>query len=72
MKRPAAKAAADKEWHKLKKNLPAWSDSEVLAKADVIPEAQKTVHFETLMDFSHLKHSELAEHLQTYKGRVAL
>ena len=24
------------------------------------------------MDFSHLKHSKLARHLQTYKGRLVL
>ena len=39
MKMPGAKAAVNKEWHKLN-NLPVWSEYEVRAKTDVIHEAQ--------------------------------
>ena len=32
----------------------------------------KTVHLATLMDFCHLKNSELDKKVQSYKGRVVL
>ena len=63
---PAEKAAEDKERSKLT-NLPAWDESKVRGNADVIRKAQNKknpVHSAALMDVCHLKHSELAEHLQ--------
>ena len=71
---PAPKTAVDREWDKLHK-LPAWNTSTVRCKQDVINEAKannRQVHLTTLMDLYHLKHSELAEHLWTYRGRVVL
>ena len=32
----------------------------------------RAVHFASCMDLCHLKHAELAEHLQKYKGRIVL
>ena len=46
MKIPAAKAAIDKKWDKLK-NLSTWSESKVRAKADVTHEAQHKQAFST-------------------------
>ena len=75
VKIPVAKAVADKQWDKLQ-NPPVWDESKVRDKADVIREAQskKTsfVHFATLVDLCHLKHSELAAHSEKYRGRVVL
>ena len=61
MKIPAAKAAVDKEWEKLKK-FSAWSLTKVRSKKQVIDEARTsgaTVHFASLMDICHLKNAEL-------------
>ena len=53
-----------------------WDESKVLDKADVIRDDQAmntSVRFATLMCFfRHLKHSELAEHMQKHNGRVVL
>ena len=69
---PKAKEALEKEWNKLEK-LPAWLKDKVMAKAQVIANARKNgskVHFGTLMDLCFEKHSQLAEALRVYKGRV--
>ena len=57
MKIPAAKAAVDKEWEKLKK-IPAWDLTKVRSKEEV--------------DICHLKIAELEAKHQKYKGRVVL
>ena len=70
LKIPAAKAAVDKEWEKLKE-ISAWNLTKVRSKKEVIDEARTSgakVHFASLMDICHLKN---AEH-QKYKGRVVL
>ena len=62
------------QWTKCGENLrtfPTWTASKVKCKQDVINEARannRQVQFATLMDFGHLKHEELAEQLQTFKG----
>ena len=64
------KAEAEKEWDSFQ-NLPAWGESKVRIKENVIHEEKvrnTKIRFATLMDFCHLKHSELAERLQTYNG----
>ena len=74
MKIPAAKAAVDIEWEKLKKNS-AWNLTKVRSKKEVIDEAQAsgaTVNFASLMDICHLKNAELEAKHQKYKGRVEL
>ena len=74
MKIPAAKAAVDKEWEKLKK-ISAWNLTKVKSKKQVIDEARTsgaTVHFASLMDICHLKNAELEAKHQKYKGRVVL
>ena len=71
---PDAKAAVDREWEKLEK-LPAWQVTQVQSKKEAIGKAQKegrTVHFATLMDFCHLKNSELQPQFQKYKRRIVL
>ena len=71
---PAAKAAVDKEWEKLKKIL-AWNLTKVRSKKEVIEEARTTgakVHFASLMDIWHLKNAELEAKHQKDKGRVVL
>ena len=49
--------------------MPAWNTSTVQSKQDVINEAKanNTTHFRTLMDLCHLRHAELAEHMQKKK-----
>ena len=74
MKIPAAKAAVDKEWEKLEKNL-VWNITKVRSKKEVIDEARMSgakVHFASLMDICHLKNAELETKHQKYKGRVVL
>ena len=69
MKIPEAKAAVDKEWGKLQK-IPAWQQTKVRNKKDVIDEARKegkTVHFASLVDICHLNNSELEPKHQKYK-----
>ena len=59
----------------IKNTLPAWDISKVPDKEDVTNEAQVqkiSVHSTTLMDLCNLKHSQLAEHLKTCKGKVVL
>ena len=61
MKIPAAKAAVDKEWENLEK-VPAWDQTKVISKKEVIDEARTKgakVHFASLMDICHLKNAEL-------------
>ena len=72
MKIPDAKKAVDAEWmahhHKKTRNV-----DRVRPKAEVIAEAQKknmSVHFGRFMDLCHLKHAELNQEVQRYKGRV--
>ena len=46
-----------------------------MSKKEVIEKAHKegsTVHFATLMDYRHLKNSELEQKFQKYNGRVVL
>ena len=65
----AAKGAAETGWDKFKQ-LSAGCETKGRAKPDVIREAQNkrtSVHFATLK-VCHLKHSELAEHVQNYEG----
>ncbi len=72
MKIPKAKEAVDAEWNKLIKKK-AWLYSTVRPRREVQDQAiaeGREVHFGTLMDLCHLKHSELAEHFHVYKGRV--
>ena len=80
MKIPAAKAALDEEWETFKK-LPGWDESKVKSKKKkkkrrkVVHESKSknmNVHFATIMDLYQLMYSELAEHLQNYKGSVVL
>ena len=74
MKIPEAKAAVDKEWEKLE-NIPAWDETKVRHKSDVIDEARKEggkVHVASLMDLCQLKNAELETKHQKYKGRVVL
>ena len=69
-----AKAAVDTEWSTLK-NIPAWQESKVKGKQQMIEEARrqvKTVHFATLMDLCHLRNAELKETFQITKRRVVL
>ena len=69
---PDAKKAVDEErfaYHQKK----TWNVNRVRPKAEVIAEAQKnnvSVHFGRLMDLCHLKHAELHQEVQKYKGRV--
>ena len=61
MKIPEAKAALDKEWTKLQK-LPAWGQvqSDQWSRGDTLSKLEgKKVHFATLIDFCHVKNSEL-------------
>ena len=74
MRIPAAKAAVDKEWGKLKK-CSAWNLTKVRSKKEVVDEARTKgakVHFASLMDICHLKNAELEAKHQKYKGRVVL
>ena len=55
--------------------IPAWQQTKVRNKKEVIDEAKKegnTVHFASLMDPCHLKNSELEPKLQKFQGRVVL
>ena len=59
-------AAVDKEWENLK-DLPAWRETKVKSKKEVIEQAQKegrTVQLATLIDLCHLKNSELKQKFQ--------
>ena len=63
-----------KEWKKLD-TIPAWDVRNVKSKKEVIKETQKNinkVHFASMMDFCHLKNSELEPQFQKYKGRAVL
>ena len=74
VKRPAAKAAVDKEWENLEK-IPAWDLTKVTSKKEMIGEARAKgakVHVASLMDICHLKNAELEAKHQKYKGRVVL
>ena len=69
-----AKAAVDKEWDKLK-NLPAWQESKVKSKQDVIEQVQKgskRVHFAKIRTQCHLENSESDKKSKKYKGRVVV
>ena len=74
MKIPAAKAAVDKEWEKLKK-ISTWDLTKVRSKSEVMDEARTKgakVHFASLMDTCHMKNAELEAKHQKYKGRVVV
>ena len=63
---PKAKAAIQKEWHKLGVQKRAWDVDAVRPRAEVEAEAireGKTVHFGSLSSLCHIKHSELHEGL---------
>ena len=65
------------QWRKNGKHreTPAWQQPKVRNKSEVIAEARnesRTVHFASLMDFCHLKNSELEAQFQKYKGTVVL
>ena len=71
---PAANAAVDKEWEKLKK-ISAWDLTKVRSKKEVIDEARTKgakVHFASLMDICHLKNAELEAKNQKYKHESSL
>ena len=73
LKIPNAKDAVDNEWHKLGVTRKAWLVDTVQEKETVRQNAKtkgKTVHFGTLMDLCHEKHSELPPNMRSYKGRV--
>ena len=76
MRIPKAKEAVDKEWNALANpKRPAWDLSKVKPRAEVIAQANKenrSVHFGSLMDLCHEKHSEfnLLAGDKIYKGRV--
>jgi len=73
MKIPKAKEAVDAEWDKLAIKKKAWDVNTVMARADVEAKAKregKHVHFGSLMDLCHEKHSELDISMRKYKGRV--
>ena len=58
-----------------REKLPAWQQTKVRYKKDVIEEARKEgkiVQVPSLMDMCHLKNSELEPKFQKYKGRVVL
>ena len=62
------------EKKKLEK-IPGWQLTKVRNKKEVIKEARnegRKVHFASLMDICHLKHSELEPQYRKYKGRVVL
>ena len=74
IKIPAAKAAVDKEWEKLKK-ISASNLTKVGSKKEVIDEARTKggkVHFASLMDTCHLQNAALEAKHQKYKGRIVL
>ena len=55
--------------------IPAWQQTKVRNKKEVIDEARKegkTVLFASFMDICHLKNSELEPKVQKNKGRVVL
>ena len=61
MKIPAAKAAVDKEWEKLKK-IPAWDLRKVTRKSEVTDEARTKgakVQIASLMDICYFKNADL-------------
>ena len=69
-----AQAAVEKEKEKLEK-IPAWQLTNVRNKKEEIDEARnkgRKVHFASLMDICHLKHSELEPQYQKHRGRVVL
>ena len=69
-----AQAAVEKEKEKLEK-IPACQLTNVRNKKEVIDEARmkgRKVHFASLMDICHLKHSELEPQYQKHRGRVVL
>ena len=71
---PDAKASADKECEKARSVASMASDESEEPKK-FIGGAQKegrTVHFATLLDLCHLKHSDLEQKIQKYKRRVVL
>ena len=76
MKIPAAKAKVDALWEKHTTTKRTWMLDSVLPRKKVIAEAKalkKIVHFGTIMDLCHEKHSELQRHIPVekrgYKGR---
>ena len=69
-----ATGAAVQEWDKLK-SQPAWDIKKVKPKSEVVRQVTnggRLVRFASLMDLCHVKRSELAKHLEQYKGRDVL
>ena len=63
------------QWMGNLEKIPAWQQTKVKNKNEVIAEARTkghTVHFASLMDRCHLKYSELEPQVQKCKGRVVL
>ena len=72
MRTPAAKAAMEKEWKKLR-DIGCWDLTSVREYDDVRAEAlaaERTVHFGRVFPICHEKHSELPPDQRVYKGRV--
>ena len=71
---PDAKAVVDKEWDKFI-YLPTWQEQKAKSKQRFNEEALKegnTIHFAALIDFGHLKKSELDKKFRKLKWRVVL
>ena len=70
---PKAKQALGDEWRKLIYKRESFDMKGVQekskVKADAIRDGRK-IHLGTLMPLCHVKHSELMDALQSYKGRV--
>ena len=69
---PAAKDDVDEEFTKLFDKT-SWDFSTVREKSDVKNEALKnktTVHFGSIMELCHVKHSQLEAKYHRYKGRT--
>ena len=51
------------------KHLLAWELKKIKTNSEVVQMGGRSVHFASLMDFCHLRHSDLANALQKYKRR---
>ena len=74
LKIPEATAAVDKAWENSRAFQHAmsrrWDQSMKLPVRRI--RMEKTVHFDSLTDFCHLKYAEFVNHLQKYEERVVL
>ena len=74
MRLPGARVAVDKGWVKFR-NLPAWQESKVRIKKEVIGLAEtdgKAVHFSTFMGSCRLQDYDLDKKFMKCKGRFVL